>query len=77
MNEEIDQVAVYLNTKRSVLTSAFVEACRAKPSTHWTDIDAAVEASKEIETFDYYADKYLGYVYDNNHYCFRRKVEKL
>lgn len=77
MNEEIDQVARYLNLKRAVLCSAFVDACRAKPTTHWTDIDAAVEANREIEHFDYYTEKYLGYIYDNVHYCFRRKIESI
>lgn len=75
MDEEVDQVARYLDLKRAELTSVFLKACRDKPSMHWDDIDAAVEANKEIESFDYYADKYLGYVYDDIHCCFRHKTE--
>lgn len=77
MNEEIDTIAVFLNTKRALLCAEFVNVCRSKPSTHWTDIEAAVKANKEIEYFDYYTEKYLGYVFDNARYCFHRKVESI
>ena len=77
MDEEIDQVAIYLNTKRSLLCSAFVQACRRWPSKTWTDIEDAVEANEEIKRFDYYTEKYLGYVYDDAHYCMRRKIETI